>query len=273
MDKLYIDRKEFVSLIVIIHDHRLVFSAKDIVLMYHLPRVHAPQYSFAESVSPSCSKVSRELTNGAFSNMVTLKPHHLAPHYRLLHRITTFVVEPTGYLSDMSATRADLLYAFGRCYSIDLAHRMWSGIMSYSRHAPGIVGIPYASHISMFCIFQFVQVINSEPTLHSPTDISWESLSRSAACVHLDASDILTAECIQPCPSPIEPTFPTIHPIAEKPIHVVSSSFSYGAATPILQEQQADVPIAPTDNAESPNLDDIPTAQPEEDIPSADILR
>ncbi|KAL6961286.1 hypothetical protein U1Q18_039052, partial [Sarracenia purpurea var. burkii] len=102
--------------------------------------------------------------------MVTLNPHHLTPHYRLLHRIVASVVEPTGHLSDISATRADFLYVVGRGYSIYLAHRMWSSIMSYSRHPPGTTGVPS------------------------------ESLSWSAARAHLDASDIPVAERIQPCP-------------------------------------------------------------------------
>ncbi|KAL6986234.1 hypothetical protein U1Q18_019602 [Sarracenia purpurea var. burkii] len=189
---------------VTIREHRFVFSVQDIVSMYHLPRVYAPQYSFAESV-----RLSR-------------------------FEIVASVVEPTGHLSDISATRADLLYAVSRGYSIDLAHRIWSGIMSYSHHPSGTAGVPYASFISKFYLSQSVQVISSKPALHPPIDIFRESLSRSTARVHLNASDIPVAKCIQPCPLPIEPVFPTIHPIAEEPLHMVSSSFSYGAATPVL---------------------------------------
>ncbi|KAL6991911.1 hypothetical protein U1Q18_010022, partial [Sarracenia purpurea var. burkii] len=89
--------------------------------------------------------------------MVTFKPRHLAPHYRLLHRIVASIVEPTGHFSDISDTRADFLYAVGRGYSIDLTHRIWSGIKSYSHRPSGIVEVPYASLISRFCLSQSVQ--------------------------------------------------------------------------------------------------------------------
>ncbi|KAL6984445.1 hypothetical protein U1Q18_017822, partial [Sarracenia purpurea var. burkii] len=95
---------------VTLRDHRIVFSVQDIVSMYHLRRVHAPQYPFAESIHPSHYEVSRELTNGTFSNMVMLKPRHLAFHYRRLHRIMASVVDHTGHFSDISTTRDDLLY-------------------------------------------------------------------------------------------------------------------------------------------------------------------
>ncbi|KAL6989154.1 hypothetical protein U1Q18_014906, partial [Sarracenia purpurea var. burkii] len=124
-----------------------------------------------------------------------------------------------------------------------------------------------------FCISQFVHLADSEPSMYPSSDISWESLSGSATHVHLDASAIPFPECIQPCPPPIEQAFPAIRPIAEEPVHIGFPSFSYGAATPILQVPPADVPIPHADDAESHDLDTILAIQPEEDIPSADILR
>ncbi|KAL6966833.1 hypothetical protein U1Q18_032627 [Sarracenia purpurea var. burkii] len=138
------------SFAVTIRNRRVTFSVEDIASMYLLPCVPTPQHPFTEDIRPSRSKVSWELSNEAFSNMVTRKPHHLAFYYRLLPRIVASVVKSSRHLSDISATRVDLLYVVGRGYSINLANHIWSHIMSYFHHPPGTAGILYASLISKF---------------------------------------------------------------------------------------------------------------------------
>ncbi|KAL6989519.1 hypothetical protein U1Q18_015269, partial [Sarracenia purpurea var. burkii] len=125
--------------------------------MYLLPHVHALQYPFAENVHPSHFEVSRELSDGAFNDNVTLLSHHLVPYYRSLHQIVASAINPTGHMSD----------------------------------------IPYASLITRSYIAQSVHLANLEPRMYCSSDFTWESLPRSATRVHLDASAILVAECIQ----------------------------------------------------------------------------